>query len=136
MFRQGKYVLFAVSKRRKNHLNDVQTVVQVEPEFTFLNCFGKLSVGSGHDPHIHLDIPNASQTAESLLLQDSQQLDLDRKRHFADFIQEDGAPGGDLENSRLGSAGIGECAFLVSEKLAFEQSLGNSRAIQGHEGSF
>src|ERR1700736_4106277 len=117
MFRQGKYVLLAVSKRRKNHLNDFQPIVQVEPEFTFLNCFGKLSVGSRHNPHIHLDIPNASQTPESLLLQDPQQLDLERERHFADFIQEDGATGSDLQNSRLGSAGIGKRAFLVSEKL-------------------
>ncbi len=58
------------------------------------------------------------------------------QRHLADFVQEDGSAGRDFEDAGLGSPSVRERAFFVAEQFAFEQRLGNSGAVERHEGSF
>jgi len=80
-----------------------------------MNGFRQLPVGGRHHPHIHLNVANAAQPPEGLLFQNAQQLGLHRERHLANLIQENGSPGSDLQNSRLGRARIREGAFLIAQ---------------------
>ena len=58
-----------------------------------------------------------------LLFQHPQQLGLQHQRDFADFVQEQRAFVGQLEDAAFLRAGVGEGALFVAEQLAFEQRL-------------
>ena len=55
------------------------------------------------------------------LLQDAQQLGLQRRRQLADLVEEQRAAVGLLERPTLPLGGAGERAALVAEELALEQ---------------
>jgi hypothetical protein len=68
-----------------------------------------------------------------LLLQDAEQLALQRRRHVADFVEEDRAPLSRLEQPRMIGSSVGECAAAMAEELALEQRLGDRRAVHREE---
>jgi hypothetical protein len=59
---------------------------------------------------------------------------LQRKRQFADLVQEQSALAGGHEQSRVGVERRGEGAAEVPEELALEEGLGNGPAVDRHEG--
>ena len=75
----------------------------------------------------------AAEPAEAALLQHAQQLDLRRRRHLADLVEEQRAAVGQLEAALPAIGGAGEGALLVAEDLALEQRLGNRRAVDRDE---
>src|SRR5213076_424485 len=76
----------------------------------------------------------AADAAERALLQDAQQLHLRRRRHLRDFVEEQRAVVRQLEAALTALDGAGEGALLVPEQLAFEQRVGNRRAVDRHVG--
>ena len=62
------------------------------------------------------------------------QLHLHGQRHFADFVEEDGAAVGDFEQAALVLVGAGEGAFEVAEEFALQQGLRKGSAVDGDEG--
>ena len=85
--------------------------------------------------HAHVDflLGAAAEPAELPLLQHAQQLDLRRRRHLGDLVEEQRAAVGELEAAGAAIGGAGERALLVAEDLALEQRLGNRRAVDGDE---
>ena len=75
----------------------------------------------------------AAEPSERAFLQHAQQLDLGGRRHLADFVQKERAAIGQLEASLTPVGGARERALLVPEDLAFEQRLGNGRAVDRDE---
>ena len=67
------------------------------------------------------------------LLDDAEELRLQRERQLADLVEEDGAAVGRLEETGLGAIGSGEGAALVAEQLTGQQRLGEGAAIEAHE---
>src|SRR5437660_294922 len=67
------------------------------------------------------------------VLQRLEQLGLERHRHLADLVEEEGAAVGQLELARLGARRAGEGAALVAEQLALEQLAGQRGAVDLHE---
>src|SRR5690606_14975540 len=67
---------------------------------------------------------------ELVLLEEAQQLDLDRRRDLADLVEEQRAAIGELEPPVLARHRAGEAALLVAEQLALEQRLGERGAVQ------
>ncbi len=57
------------------------------------------------------------------------QLGLQRRRHLANFVQQQRALVAQLELARLGFVGTGKGARLVTEQFALQQLAGNRRAI-------
>src|SRR5207244_13397447 len=53
--------------------------------------------------------------------------------HIAELVEEDGAAAHLLELADAAAISAGEGALLVAEQLAFEQVLGNGRAVQRQE---
>ena len=91
-------------------------------------------MGGGDDAHIaaHLDV--VADALEDPLLQHPQQLDLHRRAHVADFIEEQRAAFGDFEAALAGGHGTGEGALLVAEQFGFQQFGRNGAAVDGNEG--
>ena len=74
------------------------------------------------------DVVAAADAPERLLLEEAQQLGLQRQRHLADLVEEHRAAVGLLEQADLALARVGEGAALVAEQLALEQGIGQRRA--------
>ena len=68
-----------------------------------------------------------------LVLQDVQQLGLQTRRHFADFVKQDGAFVAKFELARLGVGGAGESSGFVPKQFAFQQIGGHRRAVHFEE---
>ena len=67
------------------------------------------------------------------LLQHAQQLHLERRRHLADLVEEEGAAAGRREEPLLVPHGAGERSLHVAEELAFEQRLRQRAAVDREE---
>ena len=72
---------------------------------------------------------------ERPLLQESQQLGLQARRHLADFVEEQRAALGHLDAPRLIADGAGEGALGVAEELAGQKLLGEGGAVDRYEGA-
>ena len=69
----------------------------------------------------------------ALLLDDAQQLHLHVQRQVGDFVQEQRAALGGLDQALLVGDRAGEAALLVAEQLAFHQLGGDGAAVHRHE---
>ncbi len=65
-----------VSQGRQWKGDHIEPVVEVLPEFPFLDHVGQILVGGGDDPDIHVDEPIPTHAADLPLLQDPKQLGL------------------------------------------------------------
>ena len=81
--------------------------------------------------HADVDVDRAvaAEPRELAVLQDVQQLGLQRRRHLADLVEHDRAVLRELELADARSAGAGEGAALVAEQLALEQVGRQRRAV-------
>ena len=68
-----------------------------------------------------------------IVLQHAQQFHLQPHRHVADFVQQQGAAVGGLEQAFLGARGAREGAAFVTEEFGLQQVLGHRAAIDGDE---
>jgi hypothetical protein len=66
---------------------------------------------------------------EPEVLQDVQELGLERERQLADLVQIDRPGVGEFELARLAAVGAGERASLMTEKLGLEQLLRDCSAV-------
>ena len=89
----------------------------------------------GHDAHVDLERSLAAEALDPLVLEDAQELGLERRRHVADLVQEQGAAVGDLELAAAGRSRAGEGPALVAEQLALEQRLRDGGAMDRDEWS-
>jgi len=79
----------------------VEAVIQVFAKVPGINGFFQLHVGGREHAQIDGDALARSQSHHFTLLQHPQQLDRDRHRQIADFIEEQGAPIGSSNQPAL-----------------------------------
>ena len=89
----------------------------------------------GDDADVDLDVAAGAQAGELAILQDVQELGLQRQGHLADLVEEDGAAVGELELAELALVGAGEGAALVAEELGLEELEGEGGAVDLDEGA-
>src|SRR2546425_2857148 len=75
----------------------------------------------------------AAEPAHRAVLENAEELALQRDRQQADFIEEERAAMSGLEQARLRLACVGESATLVAKQLRLEQGLGDGRAVDVDE---
>ena len=85
------------------------------------------------DAHVGVARPGLADALELLVLQEAQQLGLQRRRDLADLVEEQRAALGRLDAARLVAHRAGERAARVAEQLAREQLLGQRRAVDHDE---
>ena len=88
-----------------------------------------VAVGGGDEAHVDPQFLRAAHAGEAAVLEEAQQLGLERPAHVADFVQEDGAAVGFLDAAGFLLQGAGEGAFFVAEQLAFQQRFGDGGAV-------
>src|SRR5690606_14608997 len=81
-----------------------------------------------------LHVARVAEPPDALLLQDAEQLHLQRQRQLADLVEEERAAVRLLEQARLVARRVGERAAPVPEELALEQVLGDGAAVDRDEG--
>ena len=72
------------------------------PEFLSFDVPGNIGVGGAEQTHVDPDFLGAAQTSETAILQHAQQLGLQLRRHFRDFIQQQRPAIRQLESYRAG----------------------------------
>ena len=84
-------------------------------------------------PDVDRDRFVPADALELLLLQQPQHLALRGGRHVADFVEKNRAAVALLEPADVPAVGAGEGPLLVAEQLAFQQRVGQGRAVDRHE---
>ncbi len=131
--RQRRDVLRPVAQRRHGDFDDVDAVVEVLAYAPVAHQGGQILVRGAQHARVDRYFLTRTDRAHGPLLQRPQQLDLHGRRHGADFVQEQRAAGGGLEQALAVGAGAGEAALDVPEQLAFEQMLRDGAAVDRHE---
>ena len=90
-------------------------------------------VGGADQAHVHRHRVVGADADDPPVLQGCEQLDLQRHRQVADLVEEQGAPGGDLEAAGAVAAGVGEGPLDVAEQLALEQGFAQGAHVDGDE---
>ena len=90
-------------------------------------------MGGADDPGVDRDRLAAADPLDHPLLQEAQQLDLQRQRDVADLVEEQRAAMGELDLALGGLDRAGEGALLVAEQLGLEQVLGDRGAVDRDE---
>src|SRR5215831_10262729 len=94
----------------------------------------EIAIRRRDEAEIHFFRFDRADAEHFLLLQDAQDLRLDRGGHLADFVEEDGSAVAALEKTRLRLIRSGERPLFMTEKLAFEERLGERGAVDLDEG--
>ncbi len=120
-------VLPPLTQRGHVDLDHVQPVEQILPKAPVLHGGLEILVGGRDKPDVHLDGLGTADTLEDPLLQDPQELDLNVRGEFADFVQKERSSVRQFEPALFLGHGPGKRAFFVTKEFAFQGS-----GIQGH----
>ena len=88
-----------------------------------------VAVGGGDEADVDAQFLRAADARERAVLQKPQQLGLKRLAHVGDFVEKNRAAVGLLDAAGFLFDRAGERAFFVAEQFAFQQRLGNGRAV-------
>ena len=95
----------------------------------------EVCIGGADQPNVGGLPSSATQAADGALLDSGEELGLQGVGEQGDLVEEEDATVGSLEETGLGTAGIGEGAALEAEQLGFEQGLRDCSAVDVHEGT-
>src|SRR5208283_2945909 len=87
----------------------------------------------GDDAHIHFHALIAAHWTHFFFLQHAQQLGLQLKRQFADFVEKNRTRVGGLKESLLGFQSAGKSSLFIAEEFALDQRGHKRSAIDGDE---
>ena len=109
---------------------DVQPVVEVDPEASLPDRGVEIVVRRGDDPYVDLARLRRPDALELAFLQHAQQLGLDVGGQIADLVEEDRAAVRQLETALAHRDRAGKGAALVSEQLALDQRRRQGGAVR------
>src|SRR4029077_15770555 len=110
-----------------------QTIVQIAAKLSASHHLHEIPIRCSYQPDIHLVRTTAPQALEFLLLQDAQQLRLQRRRNVAYFVQKQRAFVGHFKAPDLLRDGSGKGTLLMTEQFAFQKIERNGRAVEFYE---
>src|SRR5450830_308387 len=122
-----------VAQRGKPQRNDIETVEQILAELPFRDQSGQVLVRGRDDTCRRRQVLMAADAFEASILQDSQKFGLERQRHVADLVEEDGAAGCLLELADVCLEGISESYLFVTEQLTLKKVLRDGRTVDDDE---
>lgn len=136
MLDQQREVVESFPKGRQVDRNDVDAEEEVFTNSPLGDQLGEVAVGGGDDSDVHGDGAIVADPLNLLRLQRPQEFHLDGRRDIADLIQEDIPAVSGFESSFPVAGRPGEGALDVPEKLAFQQCLIQSGAVELNIGAF
>src|ERR1700728_3099876 len=133
MLQQNRDFFLPLAQRRQLQRERVETVVKIFAQPLCSQSVRNVDVGGGQNAHVHANDRSAAHPRELLVLQYVEQLGLQRRRHLADFVEQNRSPVAQFELARFGMSRPGKSSVLVAEQLAFQQVGGDGRAIHFQE---
>src|SRR5271163_2472117 len=115
MSEQRGDVFPAIAERGQLEMNYVQAVVQILAEAALADQRQELNVGCSNDADINFELFRAAEAHEFALLNDAEKFGLRFGADGGDFVEENRALIGDLEEPFFGSDGASESALHVPE---------------------
>ncbi|OPZ59375.1 MAG: hypothetical protein BWY87_01038 [Deltaproteobacteria bacterium ADurb.Bin510] len=134
VLKQQRDVLAALPERRQGELDHLEPVIEILAKFALSDHLAQVAVGGRDHAGANLDGRAVADAFKLAFLQHAQELELNARRDVADLVQKDRTAAGQLEATLFVADGAGEGPLDVAEQLAFEQALGQSRAVDRHEG--
>ena len=116
--------------------DDGEAVVEVLAETAGGDLGHEVAVGGGEHADVDLDALGAAEALEGLVLQGADDLALCFQGHVADFVEQQGAAVGALEDAGAAGAGIRIGAGFDAEQLLLEAGRVEGGAVEGDEGAF
>src|SRR5690606_25434935 len=107
--------------------------IEILAEMLYRNQRLYIIVRGAHHAHIDRTLLPPADALDDAVLEEAQQLRLQRERHVADLVEEQRPPARQLDLADRLLHRTGERAALVSEQLAFQELLGNGRAVDRDE---
>src|SRR5689334_8260444 len=101
--------------------DNIKSVEEVFAEAMSRHLAQQVAVGRGDDAGIHMDSIFAAHPLETLLLDEAQELGLERRAQIGNLVEEDRAAIGALQTARFILDRTGERPFDVTEEFALEQ---------------
>ena len=130
---QRRDVRRPLAQRRHRDRKHVQAVEQIFAEAARFHVGDQVAIGGGDDAHIDLDRLARADRLDLALLDGAQELDLRRRRQFADLVEEQCAARGLDEFSDMALGRAGERALLVAEQDRLDEVLRHGAAIDRDE---
>ena len=131
--REIRNVLAPLAQGGHAQLHHIQPVEQIAPEPAGGGLGAQIAIGGRNDVHVDVDRCDRAHALDFAGFEHAQQLGLHRLRQLADLVEEQRSAVRDFEQSRLVVGRAGECAARVSEQLALEKRLDDSRAVDRDE---
>ena len=136
MLCQEQYVFAPLPQRRNDDRKGIEAEVQVFPELPIPHHLLQVAVRRRNHPDVDLLHRVGADFLYFPRLQGPQQFGLHEQRHFADFVEEDGAAVGQLKLPGLAALGrAGKRAGRIAEELAFHEAFRNGRAVYVDKGT-
>ena len=110
-----------------------KAVVEVLAELALGHHALEVAARRGDEAHVGADLHVRPDAREGALLQEPEQLHLERHAQVADLVEEQRAAVRRLRAADAPLVGARERAFLMTEQLALDQRLRQGRAVEGHE---
>ena len=126
-------VLRALAQRREGQVHDRETIEEILAEPPRLQLGLQILVGRGDDAGVDAEHLAAPDALELTLLQKAEELDLQRRAHLADLVEEERAAVRQLELALSLRVRAGVGAALVAEQLGLEQGVRDRAAVDRHE---
>jgi hypothetical protein len=129
MLGERRHVAGALAQRRQMQREHREAIHQVFAQLPVRNRLGDVAIGRGDDADVRLDFLRAADAIEAAGFEHAQQPRLHVERHLGDFIEEQRAAGGALEDAGVRARRAREAALLVTEQLGLDQRSGNRAAV-------
>src|SRR5579859_920842 len=114
---QQRNIFLAFAQWRNSNRKNVQAIKQIGTKPVFFHHLCKVAVSGSYQAGVCADGATAAQTLEFPLLQDAQELGLQFKRDFTDFIKKYRSPIGEFKAPDALRDGASESTFLMPKEL-------------------
>jgi hypothetical protein len=109
----------------KNH----QTKIEILAEPALCNGLLGIAIGGGNQSHIHRDFRISTDPHDRAGFQDAQQLHLQIRGHFSEFVEKQSAARSALEVTPVLAGRARETALFMTEQLGPDQLRGNRATV-------
>src|SRR5882724_4218577 len=127
---QQRNIPLAFPQGRDMYGKDIQAKEEIRSELLLARHRFEIAVGRGNQTRVGSKRARAAQPLELPLLQHAEQFGLQFERNLPNLVQKNRAAVGHFEAADALRDCSRECALLVSEQLAFQQTRRNSRAVE------
>ncbi len=133
MLGEEQHVVSALAERRNRQRNSGDAKVKIFAEGFVGNGFVQVAIGGDDDAHVHVDGLRSADALKRAFFEDAQEFCLNGERQFADFVEEKSSTVSEIHFAGLTIACAGEGAALVAKEFVFDETFGNSGAIERDE---